>query len=230
MRTSLGHGSRAVLQWLTGELENDLVSGRLLRREDYRMPADELARRVLGCALVRAEEDGSRTSGVIVETEAYMGVKDRACHSFGGRRTARVEPMYASAGTAYVYFTYGMHHCFNVVAGEVDEPVAVLIRAIEPREGFETMRSRRGGAVDRLLCSGPARLCQALDIDRRHSGIDLAASGGGRGGGGGELWLEQGEPPGRVVRGPRVGIDSAGEPWVSRRLRFWVEGSLHVSR
>ena len=96
---------------------------------------EKLARRLLGQRLVRTLGDGTRLAGIIVETEAYLGVRDRAAHSFGGRRTPRNESMFARPGTAYVYFTYGMHHCVNVVCGRRDEPVAVLIRALEPVEG-----------------------------------------------------------------------------------------------
>jgi DNA-3-methyladenine glycosylase len=199
------------------------------RQDDFGLPAKALATRLLGAMLVREEPGSARRAGMIVETEAYLGVADRACHSFGGRRTPRVEPMYARAGTAYVYFTYGMHHCFNVVAGEIGEPVAVLIRALEPVEGLELIRECRSFGPrerrpDTLLCSGPARLCEALDIDRRHSGIDLADSS--------EIWIETGHPiPPRIVRsGPRIGVAYAGEPWVSRRLRFWMKDNPHVSR
>lgn len=200
-----------------------------LLQSDYRFPAEALAKRLLGAMLIRAGPGGARRAGVIVETEAYLGIADRACHSFGGRRTPRVEPMYARAGAAYVYFTYGMHHCFNVVAGEVGEPVAVLIRALEPVEGLDLIRRRRFAQgreprADTLLCSGPARLCQALDIDRGFSGIDLAESG--------QLWIESGPsvPTRSRCRGPRIGVDYAGEPWASRPLRFWIKGHPHVSR
>src|SRR5262249_30706689 len=113
------------------------------KREDYARPAEELARALLGTTLVRVLDDGTRLAGRIVETEAYLGVEDRAAHSFGGRRTPRNEPMYGKPGMSYIYFTYGMHHCFNIVCGEVDEPVAVLLRGIEPTEGLEVMRRLR---------------------------------------------------------------------------------------
>jgi DNA-3-methyladenine glycosylase len=164
---------------------------------------------------VRVLPDGSRAAGVIVETEAYVGLRDRACHSFRGRRTQRNEVMYARAGTFYVYFTYGMHFCCNVVCGEVDEPIAVLIRALEPVDGLKAMRDRRASAKhDRHLCAGPARLCQALQIAREHNGLDLLTSP--------DLWIEPAmEPiPSRaVIRGPRIGIGS-GDVWSRRLLRF----------
>src|SRR5690606_26066686 len=115
---------------------------RLLLR-DYATDSIALARRLLGCRLVRVLDDGVRLTGVIVETEAYCGAADLASHAVGGRRTARNEAMYAKAGTSYVYFTYGMHFCFNVVCGEVDVPLAVLVRALEPVEGIGEMKRRR---------------------------------------------------------------------------------------
>ncbi|MBX9736552.1 MAG: DNA-3-methyladenine glycosylase, partial [Phycisphaerales bacterium] len=145
-------------------------------RSFFAIPASELAVTLVGCSLVRVLNDGSRLSGVIVETEAYIGPEDQASHAKGGRRTARNEPMWATPGTSYVYFTYGMHFCMNISANRADHPGAVLIRAIEPREGLQRMRELRSGSRQRRvgakpmrnvdLCRGPARLCQALAIDR----------------------------------------------------------------
>lgn len=197
-------------------------------RRFSRADSASLARRLLGQRLVRMLDDGSRIAGIIVETEAYLGEVDRAAHSFGGRRTPRNEAMYAEGGAAYVYFTYGLHFCFNVVAGRTDEPIAVLVRALEPAEGSEFMRAFRArraseGLPDTLLCSGPARLCQALAIDRSHNGLDLTESD--------HLWIERGRrvPPAAIAAGPRIGIDSAGV-WARKPLRFWIAGNPHVSR
>ncbi len=177
---------------------------------------------LLGQRLVRVLEDGMRLSGRIVETEAYLGMADRAAHSFGGRRTERVEPMYARPGTSYVYFTYGMHHCFNVVCGAIGEPVAVLVRALEPEEGVETMRRNRGGARD--LCRGPGRLCQALEIDRTLNGLDLVTDG--------RLFIEvtrrRPMEPRRLANTARVGVGYA-KAWARRRLRWHVLDNPHVS-
>jgi DNA-3-methyladenine glycosylase len=201
-----------------------------LGRAFFAAGAARVAERLLGCRLVRVLDDGTRLAGTIVEAEAYLGVRDRAAHSFGGRRTARNEAMYAEAGTAYVYFTYGMHHCFNVVCGRRGEPVAVLVRALEPTEGLEVMRRLRlgpGGGKrakrgDTALCSGPAKLCAALAIDRSLNGIDLTRDG--------RLFLERGRgiPAERIVRTARIGVAYAGA-WARRKLRWVDAASEHVS-
>lgn len=198
-----------------------------LPRSFFARSAELLARDLLGQMLVRILPDGQRLAGQIVETEAYVGVLDRASHAFDGRRTPRNESMYARAGTSYVYFTYGMHHCFNVVCGKLDEPVAVLIRALAPLEGLETMRSaraaRRSGSIpDHGLCSGPGRLCQAMAIDLRLNGSDLVT--------GPDLFIERrpGKTPKTIVNCPRIGIDSAGS-WAGKHLRWLIDSNPHVS-
>jgi len=168
---------------------------------------------------------------MIVETEAYLGVPDKAAHSYGGRRTARTEPMYGQPGTAYVYFTYGMHHCMNVVCGAVGEPVAVLIRALEPVDGIDLMRTHRRQAGrsqralrDSDLCSGPAKLCQAFRIDRDFSGVDLVFNNA--------LHVEHAPNETRsveLVNSPRIGVGYA-EEWADRPLRWLMGGNRHVSR
>lgn len=201
---------------------------RLGRRALSAHPAN-LARDLLGCVLVRVLDDGRTLAGRIVETEAYLGVADRACHSFAGRRTPRVEPMYAPGGTAYVYFTYGMHCCMNVVCGKTGEPVAVLLRALEPVEGLDAMRARRarpGRPIpDHALCRGPGNLCKALAIGLDLSGTDMTRDD--------RLWLARGNlapaEARRVRATPRVGIGDAGA-WTRRRLRFLLDGSPSVSR
>ncbi|HLP84802.1 MAG TPA: DNA-3-methyladenine glycosylase [Phycisphaerales bacterium] len=195
---------------------------RLVSREFLSRPAERVARELLGCVLVR-EIDGQRVAGRIVETEAYLGVKDAGAHSFGGRRTPRVEAMYMQAGTAYVYFTYGMHYCMNVVCGAVDEPVAVLIRALEPTEGVDAMRVRRKNAKrERDLCSGPAKLCQAMGIGPELNKHDLLA--------GREMWLEVGEalPAKMVAKAARIGLGTESV-WKTKPLRFLERGNPHVS-
>ena len=199
-----------------------------LTRKFYQRDPVTLARALLGQLLVRTLADGTRLAGRIVETEAYLGVKDRAAHSFGGRRTARNAAMWGPAGHAYVYFVYGMHHCMNVVAEDVERPTAVLIRALEPLEGLERMRVHRAGTRpaarlrDTDLCSGPAKLAQALCLDRALDGVDLVA--------GDTLFLERAArvAPRRIVAAPRIGVAYAGE-WAAKPLRFYVAGNPHVS-
>lgn len=199
-------------------------------RADLAIAPELLAPALLGQTLVRTLPDGTRLSGTIVETEAYLGARDLAAHSAGGRRTARNEVMYGPPGLAYVYFTYGMHHCFNVVCGAPEEPVAVLIRAMAPLEGIDRMRAHRiaragRSIVDREIASGPARLCQALSIDRALNGIDLVTSE--------ELFIERAgdgaTADGPVQSGPRIGVAYAGE-WARVELRWWLAASPHVSK
>ncbi|NNM25430.1 MAG: DNA-3-methyladenine glycosylase [Phycisphaerales bacterium] len=192
---------------------------------DYARDPQTLARNLLGQRLVRLH-DGVRVAGLIVEAEAYLGITDRAAHTYGGRRTARNESMYLPGGHAYVYFVYGMHHCVNVVGGTRDDPVAVLLRALEPTEGVASMQTRRPRA-DRLrdLCSGPAKLAQALAVDRDLDGLDLRTDR--------RLWIERTRrgplPKALLGRSARIGVDYAGV-WARRKLRFYVRGNPHVSR
>lgn len=186
---------------------------------------ETVARRLLGQRLVRIC-DGRRLAGLIVEVEAYLGASDKAAHTYGGRRTARNEAMYLPGGHLYVYFTYGMHHCINIVCGREDHGVAVLIRALEPVEGLETMRRLRPAARrDIDLCSGPAKLAQALEIDRRHDGLDLRTSA--------EVFIERVRqralPHTKIIRTPRIGIDYA-EEWTAKPLRFCLAGNPNLSR
>ncbi len=177
-----------------------------------------VAKALLGQLLVSAV-GGRRCLARIVETEAYVGPHDPACHAAGWRRTARTETLYAPPGRAYVYFTYGMHWCLNVVTEPAGYPAAVLLRAAEPLEGLATMRRRRGAVADRALAAGPARLTQALGVDGRLDGHDLAAR---------PLWIAAGPrvPARRIAVGPRIGIRVA----VDWPLRFWVTDDPFVSR
>src|SRR5689334_16298903 len=164
----------------------------------------QVARDLLGTLLVIPDEHGRRVSGMIVETEAYLGTEDRGAHSYGGRRTARNEVMYGLAGHVYVFFVYGMYYQFNVVTGPVDHPHAILVRGVEPVEGIDTMRQRRGDMKDKNLTSGPGKLAIAMGIDRSLNGADLL---------GDRCWLEKYREfaDDEIVSGPRVGIDYAGE-------------------
>ena len=193
-------------------------STRRLPRSFFARPSPEVGPDLLGRILVRKVGDGTLLTARIVEAEAYQE-DDPASHSFRGR-TNRTEVMFGPPGHAYVYFTYGMHHCMNVVTGLTGEGSAVLLRAAEPLEGLEEMARRRGTNDLRALCSGPGRLCQALGIDRAENGLDLVR--------GRLLWLLEGAPvaPSTINVGPRVGITSGTErPW-----RFSVQGDRFVSR
>lgn len=184
----------------------------------FQKPTLELAKALLGCLLVKETEEGT-TSGFIVETEAYIGPHDRAAHSFGSRRTKRTEIMFGKAGLVY---TYVMHtHCLvNVVSASVDEPEAILIRAIEPHTGLELMQKRR--PVDRLknLTNGPGKLTKAMGITMEDYGHMFSEP---------PLYIARGYKPDEIVEGKRIGIEGSGEareyPW-----RFWVKENQFVSR
>ena len=160
--------------------------------------------------------DDIRMSGMICEVEAYDGEQDQACHARSGK-TERNSAMYGPAGRAYVYFTYGMHWMLNCVCGEENYPAAVLIRAIAPLEGLETIATHRKGIAPKDWCSGPARLTRAMAISKECNNADLTNPQRG-------LYLEdyQTIPEEVVLRTPRIGIQSAGEPWLSLPWRFVV--------
>ena len=144
---------------------------RALPRRFYARDTEQVARDLLGAVLEHVV-DGVRCRGRIVETEAYLGEHDPACHAVVGR-TPRTDPLYGPPGTAYVYFVYGMHWCVNAVTRDVGLPSAVLIRAVQPLEGVEAMRRRRGREADARLADGPAKLCQAMGIDGTHNRAPL---------------------------------------------------------
>ena len=197
--------------------------GKMLPLSFYlRKDTISIAKELLGKLIVVPDDKGRRVSGMIVETEAYLGEIDRAAHSFGGRRTPRNEVMYAIGGRSYVFFVYGMYYQFNVVSGPIDKPHAILIRAVEPIEGIEVMRERRGQMKDQNLTSGPGKLCIALAIDRDLNGENLRGK---------RVWLEdyRSFTGDEIAAGKRIGIDYAGEdaekPW-----RFYLCGNEFVSR
>ena len=199
----------------------------LLERDFFTRPTLTVARELLGHRLVR-EIEGQRLSGIIVETEAYIGPNDTASHASKGR-TTRTEVMFGPAGYTYVYFIYGVHYMLNLTTEQPDFPAAVLIRAIHPQEGVALMQARRqkpGGVPLKTvtLTNGPGKLCQALEIDSRLNRWDVTL--------GQSLWLETGEAVAEtlVATGPRVGVDYAAPedrlaPW-----RFWVKGEPFVSK
>ncbi len=191
--------------------------GRPLPRAFYRRGVLAVARATLGRLLVHDSSEG-RVAGRVVEVEAYDGARDPASHAYRGP-TRRNAVMFGPPGHAYVYFTYGMHHCLNLVVGPAGRASAVLIRALEPVAGLDLMRKRRGVTAWDRLARGPGSTAQALGLSRAHDGLDLTR---------GPLWLSDAAPArgGRpIVRGPRIGIRRAAErPW-----RFFLDGHPCVS-
>jgi DNA-3-methyladenine glycosylase len=181
-----------------------------------------IARELLGKILV-TQIDGIRTSGRIVETEAYNGVDDRACHAFGGRRTARSEHLYGGPGTVYVYICYGMHHLFNVITNKKDTPHAVLIRALEPLEGIDFMLKRSGKPLaDYTITKGPGNLSRSLGMSKIHTGGDLFSE---------EIFIEDDGlryKKNEILVTKRIGVESARED-AELPYRFIVKGNPYVS-
>jgi DNA-3-methyladenine glycosylase len=189
----------------------------------FEQPTLILARLLLGKLLVKVTDAGL-SAGWIVETEAYMGAEDRAAHSFGNRRTPRTEVMFGPPGFAYIY---EMHtHCLmNVVSGEINQPQAVLIRAVEPCEGIHLMYERRSKVKREIdLTNGPGKLTKALGITKQDYGRPLFELPIEQ-----SLFIAEGKPSEHIKTGPRIGIDNSGEakdyPW-----RFWIDGNKFVSK
>jgi DNA-3-methyladenine glycosylase len=201
------------------------VRGRTLARAFYRRDSRALAPLLLNKILVHDDPAVGRLAVRVVEVEAYAGSKDPASHAYRGR-TPRNATMFGDPGHLYVYFTYGMHFCMNVVAGDEgedgDDASAVLVRAGAPIAGLDAMRERRAKSRrDRDLTSGPGRLAQALGVDRAHDGVDLTR--------GALRLLDDGVgPPARPARSTRVGLrEGRGD---RERWRWWVPGDANVSR
>ncbi len=188
---------------------------RKLEREFYCQSSIRLAQELLGKILVH-NGNGDKISGRIVEVEAYMGMEDKAAHSYAGKRTKRTEVMYGIPGILYVFSIYGMYSCVNVVAGEVEIPQAVLIRAIEPIDGLNQMALNRYKKIYEFLskkervnlANGPGKLCIAMGIDKSANGADLC---------GDVFFLEDDDCSPEIVSSKRIGIDYAEEavdfPW-----------------
>ncbi len=185
----------------------------ILPRDFYDRPTLRVARDLIGARVVRML-NGERLAGLITETEAYTGQKDLGSHARAGR-TPRTLVMFGPPGHAYVYFTYGNHWMLNVVCEREDVAGAVLIRAIQPVEGVDTILQRRSGRDT----FGPGKLAQALSITGEENGIDLTLDNG-------RLWIEKGQPVSDrlVTKGPRVGLYTVPEPWKSKPYRFLVKG------
>ena len=182
-----------------------------------------LAKDLLGKVLY-TQINGEVTAGIIVETEAYFGVQDKASHAYGGRRTGRTETLYSPGGISYVYLCYGIHHLFNIVSSVAGEPHAVLIRAVEPLAGKDIMERRRNmPSSSAAISSGPGSAAKALGIDRTFNEKDLTGE---------EIWVEDHGmryPADSIAAMPRVGVAYAQEdallPW-----RFFVKGNKYVSK
>lgn len=193
----------------------------ILNRDFYIKDGITLAKDLLGKILVK-EIDGVLYKGRIVETEAYMGAIDKACHAYNNRRTKRTEAMYREGGYSYIYLIYGMYHCFNVIASIKDNPEAVLIRALEPLDNKDIMLKIRKVKSEKYIANGPGKLTKALGITSDDNNIDLTL--------GKNIWIEDdGYVPNKITETTRVGIDYAEEfkekPW-----RFYISENNNVSK
>ena len=193
-----------------------------IEREFYMRDAVTVGKDILGKIIVKKTADGRIMSGRITEVEAYMGITDKASHSYGGRRTKRTEVMYKEGGYSYVFLIYGMYECFNVTVGREGDPQAVLIRGVEPLENKNLMQEKRKVKKEKDISNGPGKLTKALGITREDNGADLVA--------GENLWLEDdGYKVKDIVETTRIGIDYAEEdalkPW-----RFYIKDSIFVSK
>ena len=193
-----------------------------IERKFYMRDAVTVGKDILGKIIVKKTADGRIMSGRITEVEAYMGITDKASHSYGGRRTKRTEVMYKEGGYSYVFLIYGMYECFNVTAGREGDPQAVLIRGVEPLENKNLMQEKRKVKKEKDISNGPGKLTKALGITREDNGADLVASE--------NIWLEDdGYKVKDIVETTRIGIDYAEEdalkPW-----RFYIKDSIFVSK
>jgi DNA-3-methyladenine glycosylase len=195
----------------------------ILPRQFYQRDTMTVSKDLLGKILVYGSGDNT-TAGKIVETEAYRGPEDQAAHSSGGRRTPRNEVMFRNKGYAYIYFIYGLYHCFNVTAGKIlGKPEAVLIRALEPVAGEQIMAKRRGPKIRNHinLTNGPSKLCMAMNLTRSQNATDLTIP---------PLYIKDTPPipPEDIVETTRIGVDYAGE-WKSKPWRFYIKQNAFVS-
>lgn len=203
-----------------------MMSGKILGTDFFERDTVEVAKNLLGKKIIR-NISGNFFCAKIVETEAYLGLKDKACHSYGGNITKRNEILYKHGGTIYVYLIYGMYNLLNIVSRDEDEPEAVLIRAVEPLENLDAIAINRFGKVYRALSSyqrknltnGPGKLSLALGIDRSLNGKILSPD---------YLYIEEGEDVKNIVEAKRIGIDYAGED-AHLPLRFYLGDSPYVS-
>tara|TARA_B100001750_G_C15418229_1_gene551498 strand:- start:308 stop:913 length:606 start_codon:yes stop_codon:yes gene_type:complete len=193
--------------------ENRISSNFFANRDVVDIAKDLLGKKI--CTNIKNQF----TSGMIIETEAYKGIKDKASHAFGGRRTARNSAMFEKEGTLYVYICYGIHCLFNIVCNKKNIPDAILIRAIHPMHGLDVMRRRTNKKSEKRIASGPGKLSKALGIDMKFNGKNLE---------GDNLWIENHSISEDVVARQRIGVEYAGED--SKLLRrFYIKGSPFVS-
>ncbi len=192
----------------------------IITRDFYQRDAVTVARSLLGLTLVHETEEGI-TKGIIVETEAYMGIKDPAAHSYKKSPSGRTNVQYGEGGYAYIYLIYGMYYCMNIVTNRADIPEVVLLRALEPIEGIDLMKKRRGTDKILNLCSGPGKLCSAMGITMDNYGTDLCGS---------QLYLEESEgcKTDGIVASRRINIDYAGEA-KDYLWRFTIKDNKYIS-
>ncbi len=193
-----------------------------LKRDFFCKDPITLAKKLLGKILVRIIE-GKMLTGKIVETESYLGVDDPACHAYRGKITSKNKILYQEPGRVYIYSIYGSYFCFNIVANKKGIPASAFIRAIEPLEGIELMKEFRKTENIKILCNGPAKLCQAFNINKEFYGEDLVISQ--------RLFIVDNEeiPEDRIIKTTRVNIDYAQEAkfW---KLRFYIKENKFISK
>jgi DNA-3-methyladenine glycosylase len=196
----------------------------ILERKFYERDPLVVAKELLGKILVHETPEGI-TSGMIVETEAYLGPEDKASHAYGNRRTGRTEIQFGPKGHAYVYLIYGMYYCFNVISGTIPgKPEAVFFRSIEPLEGIKLMKKRRPAAKGKItnLTNGPSRLCMAMCITKKQNGTDLCLP---------PFYIKDDGvrvADGDIVQAARIGVDYADE-WKTMLWRFYIKDNPFVS-
>lgn len=192
-----------------------------LEKPFYMQNTEAVARQLLGKILVH-KVNGKYLAGRITETEAYLGIIDKACHTFDNRRTARTEAMYLPGGHSYVYLIYGMHYCFNVVTRTEKQPEAVLIRALEPLKGIKVMKRHRRLEDPLKLTTGPGKLCEAMGITKENNGQSLSSA---------SFYIEDAPriAPRDIIAKPRVGIPYAQEALLWP-LRFYIKNNLFISK
>ena len=203
-----------------------MTSGKILESNFFKRDTVEVAKNLLGKKIIR-NISGNFFCAKIVETEAYLGLEDKACHSYGGNITKRNEILYKEGGTIYVYLIYGMYNLLNIVTKNENDPEAVLIRAVEPIENIDAMAVNRFGKIYKDLSSyqkknltnGPGKLTMAMGIDRALNGKILSQD---------YLYIEEGEDVRNIIETKRIGIDYAGED-ANLPLRFYIEDNPYVS-